>query len=941
MSFNQKEAEKKRLEYRVAYLRKKTAQRQSAAQAVVSKRMEELEQGILVPTTLTEAELLLQRAKEVQVTKGLVSAFNVTNDVLDTRQEEYANRKDGPDVEDLGPPASMVKPSSASLRGLENKEDAFVTPGETPSSDVLSFLPLRDDEISERLKEGNVVMEKTAEEEQEQVLTALEQEAQRIRLQRLSLPIFQERSALLKLIRENPVLVVVGEPGCGKTTQLLQYLYEEGFHVKKKENKGEDAAAPEKSEVESSRKRSRKEEDGEEELRLICTQPRKIAAVSVAKRVAQEVGTRCGSIVGYKVRFDEKCGPYSRIIFMTDGLLLKEFPNDPMMEKVAAIMIDEAHERSINSDVLLGLLKDLLIRNSKLRIIVASATINAEKFSTYFGGAPIFNVAGRTFPVDVFYIEAPVADYVTEAAQTAMGIHLSKPLPGDILIFLPGQDSIEACMEALQQYAVDAGSQIRPMLLLPIFSALSPEEQGRIYLPTPPGVRKVVIATNIAETSITIDGVVYVVDCGLCKQTFYNVAAMTEELRVVPISQASALQRSGRAGRTQPGECFRLYTPFTFKNELPSDTIPELLRCSMSTVVLRLKVLGVDNLLQFEFLDPPSTASLEAALDQLFMLGAMKADGTLTVTGRRMAEFPLEPSWSKSLIRAAKLGCGRHMAMAAAMLTLDAVFLVSRNPEEKQRVESAKNVFFAASNGDAVGLVNVMDAWIRASSSTVGGGGNEFCRTYGLRRGSMLRARDVLEQLLLTMTRIGLDVGVPESTATAPDQDPFSGKPLSFSTSPGVVHIENFTKALLAGFFYNVARLEEDKRTYRVVRPVEVVSPQVIEEGEDGVDFSIVGIHPSSYLFKAGERKKGDFDHRTENRRVPFSQENLHSSVPPVLRERPSLVVFTALRYTTKRFMMNVTAITSPDWVMESAPENYFEPEMLQDPEVGTQKRFF
>lgn len=951
MSFNPKEYEKKRLAARAAYLQKKTAQRQSAAQAVVNQRIEELQQGILLPTTVTEAELLVQRAKEVKVAKGLVSAVHAREEAVNSHLEEKRVLTDIVEVEQYFTPSSIGTAPIASsyVKAKQGTPLAKENRHEPVSSRPDSFLPLHEEEISNRLRKGDFVVEETVEEQQEQVLTALQQEQQRIRKQRLALPIFQVREAFLDLIRRHPVVVVVGETGSGKTTQLLQYLYEEGFHLGRRPQHGEIVEDRDSSDELVPKKKKKEEgEEGEEgveeERRLICTQPRRIAAISVAKRVAQELGTRCGSLVGYKVRFDEKCGPHTRILYVTDGIMLKEFTSDPMMEQTAVIMVDEAHERSLNSDVLLGLLQDLVKRNTTLRVIVASATINAEKFSQFFGGTPIFTVTGRTFPVEIFYTEAPVADYVTEAAQTAMGIHLTKPLPGDILIFLPGQDAIEACMEALQQYATEAGSQIRPMLLLPMLAVLPPEEQGRIYLPTPEGVRKVVIATNIAETSITIDGVVYVIDCGLCKQTFYNAPSMTEELRVVPISQASALQRAGRAGRTQPGECFRLYTPFTFKNELPSDTIPELLRCSMTTVVLQLKVLGIDNLLQFEFLDAPSTASLEVALDQLFLLGAMKADGSLTVTGRRMAEIPLEPSWSKALIRAARLGCGRHMAMAASMLTLESVFIHSRDLHEKQRIESAKDVFFASSNGDAVGFVNMMEGWLRASSSTTGGEGREFCRAYGLQRGAMARARDVLDQLLSIMDRIGLDIGSPHQVVdpTARDAplppETLADEPLStLAASPAIVHIEHFTKALLSGFFYNVARLESDKKTYKVVRGMESASASPLESDE-GIDLSTVSIHPSSYLFKAGMPQQNIVGGGKGASQViggrggggPF-QVGGKAGIPPVLRERPSLVVFTSLRYTSKRFMMNLTAIPSLEWVLESAPENYFQREMLGD----------
>ncbi|EPY21279.1 pre-mRNA-splicing factor ATP-dependent RNA helicase DHX16 [Strigomonas culicis] len=609
---------------------------------------------------------------------------------------------------------------------------------------------------------------------------------------------------------------------------------------------------------------------------------------------------RCGSTVGYKVRFDDKTSATSRVVFVTDGMMLKEFTSDPNMDTVGAIMIDEAHERSLSTDVLLGLLRDVIRRNKHIKVIVASATINADKFSSFFSGAPIFSIKGRTYPVETFYAEGPVSDYVAESAQTALGLHLSKPLPGDILIFLPGQDAIEECAQQLRDYAAEMKDTIQPLVILPIYAALPPKEQARIYEKTPPSSRKVVIATNIAETSITIDGVVYVIDCGLCKQNYYNPKAMAEELRVVPTSQASATQRAGRAGRTQAGECYRLFTAYTFKNELPPETVPEIKRCSMSAVVLQLKALGINNLLQFDFIDAPSTDSLERALDHLFLLGGMRADGTLTVTGRRMAEFPLDPSFSKALIRACALGCGRHMAMAAAMLSLESVFISSRDAKVKQQIESARRQLFSFGNGDVTGYINLMEEWLRAGPRAA-----DFCKTHCIHPRSLMRARDVMDQILKTFDRIGLDVA---------DADPGA------KADSNLINAESITRALLSGFFFNVAKMELDKRTYRIVRPMDTGSAS--KGGDD--EPPTAELHPTSFLFRAGMTKGDARGGQGED------------TLPPILKERPHLVLFVQLRHTTKRFMIHTTAIPQIEWVLESAPRNYFQREAL---ECGLRKR--
>lgn len=909
MKFDASEYEKKRQAARAAYLQQKTAQRQAVAQAVVNQKMEEIEQG-LVPSSVAEADLLLQRSREVQAAKGLVAAVqsgaNTENDA--PMVEPY--------LEDLH---KMVSSDSSDLPGAVQKM------GESKSDKTSEFIEMTAEEIKKRVESTDFGKEILKESAEDQVVTSLQQQHEKIQAQRKSLPIYRARQELIDAVKKNPVLVVVGETGSGKTTQLLQYLYEEGVHCRT-----HSAAASDTGEADKVAQT--------EELRLVCTQPRRIAAMSVAKRVAQEMGCRCGGLVGYKVRFDEKCSAVTKIFYVTDGIMLKEFTNDPSLEQTAVIMVDEAHERSLNSDILLGLLRDVVRQNTSVRVIIASASINAEQFSQFFGGAPIFTVTGRTYPVEMFYTEQSVGDYVTEAAETAMGIHLTKPLPGDILIFLPGQESIETCIEVLSQFAQSEGAQVRPLLLLPIYSSLPPDEQVRIYQSTPPGVRKVVVATNIAETSITIDGVVYVIDCGLCKQNYYNPHAMTEELRVVPISQASALQRAGRAGRTQPGECYRLYTPYTFHNELPPDTIPEVRRCSMSTVVLQLKVLGIDNLLQFDFLDPPSTASLEIALDQLFLLGAMTAEGVLTVTGRRMGEFPLEPSWSKALIRSSKLGCARHMAMAASILTLESVFLNTSDKRCKQNIESAKDVFFSNGNGDVTGFVNLMEGWLR-SSSVAGLGPAEFCRVYGVQRGAMQKARDVLDQILATMDRVGLTIGPEAIEAKQVEDDYFTGGPSSFVPHASVVQVEPLTKALLSGFFYNVARLDYDQRRYTIVRPMESSDLSPYADPDEGAEANgLVEIHPASYLFGSGVQK-GDRNLDSQNQHGPAPLTGgvgAQKAIPPVLKERPGLVVFTSLRHTSKRFMVHVTAIYSPDWVLECAPKNYFQRGMLED---GRRKR--
>jgi ATP-dependent RNA helicase DHX8/PRP22 len=336
-----------------------------------------------------------------------------------------------------------------------------------------------------------------------------------------------------------------------------------------------------------------------------CTQPRRVAAMSVAKRVAEEVGCQLGAEVGYSIRFEDVTSPETRIKYMTDGMLMREYLMDKDLNKYAAIMLDEAHERTIHTDVLFGLIKDLCKRREKdFKLIVTSATLDAEKFASYFFDCPIFKIPGRMFPVEILYTKKPESDYVDASLITVMQIHLREPA-GDILVFLTGQEEIDSACEVLFQRMKSLGPSVPELIILPVYGALPSEMQSKIFEPAPPLSRKCIVATNIAEASLTIDGIYYVVDPGFCKQKVFNPKVGMDSLVVVPISQASATQRSGRAGRTGPGKCFRLYTELAFKNEMLPNSVPEIQRTNLANVVLQLKAMGINDLIHFDFMDPP------------------------------------------------------------------------------------------------------------------------------------------------------------------------------------------------------------------------------------------------------------------------------------------------------------------------------------------------
>ena len=350
--------------------------------------------------------------------------------------------------------------------------------------------------------------------------------------QRRFLPVYGVREELLQTIRENQVVVVVGETGSGKTTQMTQYLHEAGYTT----------------------------------FGMIgCTQPRRVAAMSVAKRVSEEMGVDLGRDVGYSIRFEDVTSEDTLIKYMTDGVLLRETLTEPDLDRYSAIIMDEAHERSLNTDVLFGILREVVARRRDFRLIVTSATLDSQKFADFFGSCPVFKIPGRTFPVDVLFSKTPQEDYVDAAVKQAIAIHLGHP-PGDILIFMTGQEEIEATCFALQERLEHLGEGVPPILILPIYSQLPSDLQAKIFDKAPDGSRKCIVSTNIAETSLTVDGIIYVIDSGYVKMKVYNSKMGMDALTVFPESQAAANQRSGRAGRTGPGVCWRLFTESAYKH---------------------------------------------------------------------------------------------------------------------------------------------------------------------------------------------------------------------------------------------------------------------------------------------------------------------------------------------------------------------------------------
>ncbi|XP_042486081.1 probable pre-mRNA-splicing factor ATP-dependent RNA helicase DEAH5 [Macadamia integrifolia] len=583
--------------------------------------------------------------------------------------------------------------------------------------------------------------------------------------QRQSLPIYKLKKELIQAVHDNQVLVVIGETGSGKTTQVTQYLAEAGYTTNGK---------------------------------IGCTQPRRVAAMSVAKRVAEEFGCRLGEEVGYAIRFEDCTGPDTVIKYMTDGMLLREILIDENLSQYSVIMLDEAHERTIHTDVLFGLLKQLVKRRPDLRLIVTSATLDAEKFSGYFFNCNIFTIPGRTFPVEILYTKQPESDYLDASLITVLQIHLTEP-EGDILLFLTGQEEIDHACQSLYERMKGLGKNVPELIILPVYSALPSEMQSRIFDPAPPGKRKVVVATNIAEASLTIDGIFYVIDPGFAKQNVYNPKQGLDSLVITPISQASAKQRAGRAGRTGPGKCYRLYTESAYRNEMSPTSVPEIQRINLGTTTLTMKAMGINDLLSFDFMDPPSPQALISAMEQLYSLGALDEEGLLTKLGRKMAEFPLDPPLSKMLLASVDLGCSDEILTIIAMIQTGNIFY---RPREKQAQADQKRAKFFQPEGDHLTLLAVYEAWKAKNFS------GPWCFENFVQSRSLRRAQDVRKQLLTIMDRYKLDV-----------------------VSAG----KNFTrirKAITAGFFFHAAR-KDPQEGYRTL-----------------VENQPVYIHPSSALFQ-------------------------------------------------------------------------------------------
>ncbi|XP_072862715.1 probable ATP-dependent RNA helicase DHX35 isoform X1 [Chlorocebus sabaeus] len=599
-----------------------------------------------------------------------------------------------------------------------------------------------------------------------------------IEQQRQKLPVFKLRNHILYLIENYQTVVIVGETGCGKSTQIPQYLAEAGWTA---------------------------------EGRVVgVTQPRRVAAVTVAGRVAEERGAVLGHEVGYCIRFDDCTDQLAtRIKFLTDGMLVREMMVDPLLTKYSVIMLDEAHERTLYTDIAIGLLKKIQKKRGDLRLIVASATLDADKFRDFFNQnetsdpardtSVILTVEGRTFPVDIFYLQSPVPDYIKSTVETVVKIHQTEG-DGDILAFLTGQEEVETVVSMLieQARALARTGMKRHLRVLPMYAGLPSFEQMKVFERVSRSVRKVIVATNVAETSITISGIVYVIDCGFVKLRAYNPRTAIECLVVVPVSQASANQRAGRGGRSRSGKCYRLYTEEAF-DKLPQSTVPEMQRSNLAPVILQLKALGIDNVLRFHFMSPPPAQSMVQALELLYALGGLDKDCRLTEPlGMRIAEFPLNPMFAKMLLESGNFGCSQEILSIAAMMQIQNIFVVPPN-QKSQAIRVHRK--FAVEEGDHLTMLNVYEAFIKHNKNS------QWCQEHFLNYKGLVRAATVREQLKKLLVKFQ----VPKKSSEG-DPDPV-------------------LRCIVSGFFANAARFHSTG-AYRTIR-----------------DDHELHIHPASVLY--------------------------------------------------------------------------------------------
>lgn len=591
---------------------------------------------------------------------------------------------------------------------------------------------------------GNINAERLneAESEFELIKFSANNDEMSIDTQRKQLPIYNHRDQILYALETHRVLVIVGETGSGKSTQLPQYLMENGWTDSK---------------------------------RMICVvEPRRIAAISLARRICDEKSCILGREVGYSIRFEDCFTPgLTRVKFVTDGLLIREMMQNPLLPQYSVIVLDEVHERNVNTDILIGLLKKVMRKREDLRLVVCSATVDAEEIKLYFDEGEkkksstnlstcIISIEGRYYPIEISYLTEPCDNYIKASITTAFAIHLEQQdREGDILVFFSGQDEVDEGTSALIEKATDLktskhAKNMKKLWILPLYGSLPPAEQLKVFERTPKHTRKIILATNIAETSLTISGIMFVVDSGFMKIKAYDSRLGCESLITVPVSKSNANQRAGRAGRYRSGKAYRLYTESAYE-KLKLHTPPEMQRCDLAPVIIQLKALGVDNICNFDFISAPPSNNLINSLELLHALEALDHNAKLTTPlGYQMAEFPLHPTHSKALLSAEKFGCTKEILSIIAMLQVQHVFVTPSG--RKQQADKAK-LKFACIEGDHITLLNVYKTFEnKFNKNRKHQAMSQWCQSNFLNFKSLHRAMQIREQLSSLLKKFRIDV---------------------------------------------------------------------------------------------------------------------------------------------------------------------------------------
>ncbi|KAH0557043.1 hypothetical protein GP486_005167, partial [Trichoglossum hirsutum] len=692
---------------------------------------------------------------------------------------------------------------------------------------------------------------------------------------RRALPIWKHQAEIRRHLRERDILLLVGETGSGKSTQVPQFLVNESW------------CRPCKARVRT----KGNAEDVSVGGCIAITEPRRVAAVSLARRVAAEMGTPLGSAspasqVGYSVRFDNSTSPSTRIKFLTEGMLLQEMLRDPWLRQYSAVIVDEVHERGVNVDLVAGFVRIMVTGDKEgrggvpLKVVIMSATADVDQLKEFYeagfssqaaaidgnlkeghsisqeagkggdddgygspwsgissehGDAPIDGpldeasngstqpsnpvghvatccIEGRQYPVTAIHTPEPVHDFVDAALRTVFQIHYGEPMPGDILVFLTGQDDIEALEKLIIEYAAGMGPEVPKVLVLPLFAALPQHAQQRVFQPSPhPNMRKIILATNIAETSVTVSGVRFVVDCGKAKIKQFRTRLGLDSLLIKPISKSSAMQRRGRAGREAPGKCYHLYTEAEYHKLEPS-TVPEILRCDVTHAVLTMRARGVDDIMSFPFLDSPPRESLEKALLQLLSLGALTESGTISDLGQQMARFPLTPALARVLLAASapEVDCLLEVIDIISCLSVENVFPNLIDEDKKEEADVARKELLRR-EGDHLTLLNTVRKYSSENTDR-----RKWADQHFVSHRAMQAVMDVRKQLRVQCHHQKL-IPPPSELATPPDTSP---------ERAGAI-----LKCFLTAFATNTARLCPDG-SYKTI-----------------IGNQRVSIHPASGLF--------------------------------------------------------------------------------------------